>query len=214
MKHHSKDTEFSRKIREAHDYALQEKEATKRRIEQAIAGLDAIELLAHISFISQYVPEDDHSINQSLREFPVLHFLAGLCLKKQAPGTRPPSNKEVESIAEDVNRYFIYFMQDITLQSFKKDVVSDADGLILKARIQKMLRQTSAMMYPFQLDALIRGLFSQFDDYFFEKAGFRASKAFEFTNILLKRYERMANDRYEEVRSARMRAAEDLYMAS
>ena len=204
------DADFIKKIREAHDNALQEKEKSKKNIEQSIADLDTIELLAHISFISQYVPEDDHSINQSLREFPSLHFLAGLCLKKQSPGTRPPKNEEVESITEDAHRYFTFFMQDITLQSFKKEDVADTDGLILQARIQKMLRQTSAMMYPFQFDTLIHSLFSQFDLYFSERVGFRTTKALEFSTILIKRYEKMANNRYEEVRSARKRAAEEL----
>jgi hypothetical protein len=123
------DAEFIKKIREVHDNAIQEKEKSKINIEQTIADLDTIELLAHISFISQYVPEDGHNINQSLREYPSLHFIAGLCLKKQGPGTRPPKNEEIESISENANRYFTFFMQDISLQSFKKEDVADTDGL-------------------------------------------------------------------------------------
>jgi len=210
MSNHSKDSDYLDKIRQAHDHALQEKETIKRRIETSISDIDVIELLAHIAFISQYVPENDHAINQSLREYPSLHYLTGLSLKQHLVGTKPPANREVEAISEDVNRYFISYMQDITLQSFKKEKASDEDGLILQARIQKMLRQTSAMMYPFQVETLIHGLFSQFDEYFLTKAGFRASTALEFGTIIIKRYERMANNRYEEVGSARKRAAEEL----
>ncbi|MGA2362979.1 MAG: hypothetical protein ABSG73_11035 [Candidatus Aminicenantales bacterium] len=210
MGNNPKRAEYIKKIRQAHDYALQEKEIIRRRIEASISDIDAIELLAHIAFISQCVPKNDQTINQSLREYPSLHYLAGLCLKKRVVGTRPPENKEVEAITEDVNQYFANFMQDITLQSFRKEQVSDEDGLVLQARIQKMLHQTSAMLYPFQLETLINGLFSQFDDYFLSKAGFRASKALEFGTKIIKRYERMANKRYEEVGSARKRAAEEL----
>jgi hypothetical protein len=124
---HPLDPDYLDKIRQAHDYAIQEKEAAKARIESAISDIDAIELLAHLSFISQFVPEDNPGVNQSMREHPSQHFLAGLFLKKHEHGTRHPRNDEVEALVEDIDRYFSFFMQDLTLQSFKKDVLKEED---------------------------------------------------------------------------------------
>ncbi len=205
-----KDQEFRKKLREAHDFALQEKEKAKRQIEHIIVDLDPIELLSHIAFISQYIPEGNPEINQNIREYPSLQFLSGLYLKFREPGTRHPENKEIEMLLETVESYFTFFMQDLILQSFKKDTVSDTDGLILQARLQRIVRQVNATIYPFQLDILIRDLFSHFDDYFLRTVGFRASKALEFGRKIINRYERLINKRYEESRLAYINAKEEL----
>lgn len=210
MSEDTKDQERKKRLREAHDFALQEKERAKDQIEHLIIDLDPIELLSHVAFISQYVPEGNLEINQHIREIPALHLLSGLCLKIHKPGNRHPDNREIETLLEAVESYFTFFMQDIVLQSFKKDTVSDTDGLILQARLQRIVRQVNATIYPFQLDVLIRDLFSNLDEYYLSAVGFRPSKALEFSRKIIRRYERHVNKRYEDSRSAFMRAKEDL----
>ncbi len=53
-----------------------------REIENIIKDIDPVELLCHISLSSQFIPEGEQDFNLHLRDEPILHFLAGLCLKE------------------------------------------------------------------------------------------------------------------------------------
>lgn len=204
-----KDEEIKKKLKKAYDFSLQQKDKARKEIECLLSELDPIETLSRIAFISQYIPEGDLEINQHIRDIPVLQLLSGFCLKIPKPGDRYPENKELEMLLDKVEAYFVFFMQDLILQGFKKDTISETEGLILEARLHRIIRQINATIYPFQLNILIRELFSTFDEYYMRAVGFRASKALEFGAKIIDRYEKQVNRRYEEARLALNKAEKD-----
>ena len=118
-----KEKEWKKKLEEAHDFALYKKEEIKQEqqeLESLIKDIDPVELLSHISLLSQFFQEGKPESNQDLREKPILHFLAGLCLKNGNYSNRHPDNQEIGKIIELLNKYFIYYSQDLIFQSAKK----------------------------------------------------------------------------------------------
>jgi len=93
-----KEKEWKKKLEEAHDFALYKKEEIKQEqqeLESLIKDIDPVELLSHISLLSQFFPEGKPESNQDLREKPILHFLTGLCLKNGNYSNRHPDNQEI-----------------------------------------------------------------------------------------------------------------------
>jgi hypothetical protein len=75
--------EWKNTLKKAHDFAICESDKVKQQIENIIKDIDPVELLSHISLLSQFIPEGEPELNQDLRDKPTLHFLAGLCLKSE-----------------------------------------------------------------------------------------------------------------------------------
>ena len=190
--------EWKKKLEEAHDFALYKKEEIKQELESQIKDIDPVELLSHISLLSQFFPEGKPESNQDLREKPILHFLAGLCLKNGNHSNSHPDNQEIEKIIELLNEYFIYYSQDLIFQSAKKEQVSEIDSLILCARLQKIISQINPSIYPFQLENLLKNVFGRLDNYFIGKVGFSVADALNFGQKIIKRYERLLNKRLNE----------------
>ena len=193
-----KEKEWKKKLEEAHDFALYKKEEIKQELESQIKDIDPVELLSHISLLSQFFPEGKPESNQDLREKPILHFLAGLCLKNGNHSNRHPDNQEIEKIIELLNEYFIYYSQDLIFQSAKKEQVSEIDSLILCVRLQKIISQINPSIYPFQLENLLKNVFGRLDNYFIGKVGFSVADALNFGQKIIKRYERLLNKRLNE----------------
>lgn len=207
---HFNEKKWKDTLKEAHDFALNEKDKTKQEIENVIKVVDSVELLSQISFITNFVPEGKPESNQDLRDKPILHFLAGLCLKSGNHSNRLPDNQEIGRVVELLDKYFIYYSQDLIFQSAKKERVPDTDALILSARLQKMISTINPSMYQFQLEDLLKNVFGKFDDYFVREIGFTISNALLFGQKIIKRYERLQNKRVEEAREARERAKLEL----
>ncbi len=197
-------------LKAAHDFALLEKDKIKQEIESVIKEVDSVELLSQISLITHFVPEGKPESNQDLRDKPTLHFLAGLCLKTGNHSNRLPDNQEIGRVVELLDKYFIYYSQDLILQSVKRKQVPQSDGLILSARLQKLISQINPGMYQFQLEDLLKNVFGKFDDYFIREIGFTISDALLFGQKVIKRYERLQNKRIDEAREARERAKLEL----
>ena len=202
--------EWKDKLKEAHDFAVHEKDKIKRKIESFIKNVDPVELLSHISLVSQYIPKDRPETNQYLRDQPTLHFLVALCLKNGNPDDKPPDNQEIDRIIKLLEKYFIYYSQDLIFQSVKKEQASEVDGLILSARLQKINSQINSNIYQFQLEHLLGNVFDKFDNYFVKKMGFSVSDALNFGQKIVKRYEKLLNKRLGEAREARERANQEL----
>jgi len=202
--------EWKKKLEEAHDFALYKKEEIEQELESLIKDIDPVELLSHISLLSQFFPEGEPESNQNLREKPILHFLTGLCLKNGNHSNRHPDNQEIGKIMELLDEYFIYYSQDLIFQSAKKEQVSEIDGLILCARLQKIISQINPSIYPFQLEELLKNVFGRLDNYFIEKVGFSVADALNFGQKIIKRYERLLNKRLNEAREAQERAKQEL----
>ena len=190
--------EWKKKLEEAHDFALYKKEEIKQELESQIKDIDPVELLSHISLLSQFFPEGKPESNQDLREKPILHFLAGLCLKNGNYSNRHPDNQEIGKIIELLKKYFIYYLLDLVFQSAKKEQVSEIDSLILCARLQKIISQINSSIYPFQLEELLKNVFGILDNNFIKKVGFSVTDALNFGQKIIKRYKRLLNKRLNE----------------
>jgi len=201
--------EWKKKLEEAHDLALYKKEEIKQELESLIKGIDPVELLSQISLLSQFFPEGKPESNQDLRDKPILHFLTGLCLKNGNNSNIHPDNQEIGKIIELLDEYF-YYPQDLIFQSVKKEQVSEIDGLILSARLQKIISQINPNVYPFQLEDLLKNVFGKLDNYFIKKVGFSVADALYFGQKIVKRYERLLNKHLGEAREARERARQEL----
>ena len=202
--------EWKNTLNNAHDFAVSEGDKVKQQIEDIIKDVDPVELLLHLSLLSQFIPEGEPESNQDLRDKPTLHFLVGLCLKSENLDNRPPDNQEVSKIIELLDKYFIYFSQGITFQSVKKEQVSEVDELILLAKLQKMISQINSNGYQFQLENLLRSVFGKFDDYFVGKVGFTVSDALNFEQKIVERCVRLLNERLSNAREAREMAEQEL----
>ncbi|MCD6381804.1 MAG: hypothetical protein J7L43_02400, partial [Candidatus Aenigmarchaeota archaeon] len=198
--------EWKNKLREAYNFTLHKKEEIQHEIESLIKGIDPVELLSHVSLLSLFFAEGKPELNQDLKEKPILHFLAGLCLKNGRQADRNPSNQEIEKIVKLIEEYFDYYLQYLVFQSAKKEQVSEIDDLILYARLQKIISQINPSIYPFQLKDLLKNVFGRFDDYFIKKVGFSVADALNFGQKIIKRYERLLNNRLEESREVLQRA--------
>jgi len=206
----SNEKEWKDKLKNVHDFAVHEKDKIKRKIESVIKKLDPVELLSHISLVSQYIPKDRPETNQYLRDQPSLHFLVALCLKNGNPDDKPPDNQEIGRIIKLLEKYFIYYSQDLIFQSVKKEQALEVDDLILSARLQKINSQINSNIYQFQLEHLLRNVFDKFDNYFVKKMGFSVSDALNFGQKIVKRYEKLLNKRLGEAREAREKANQEL----
>ena len=204
--------EWKNKIREAYIFALHKMEEIQHEIESLITEIDPVELLSHVFLRSQFFLERKPELNQDLEEKPIMHFLAGLCLKKGRQSDRHPNNQEIEKIIKLIEEYFDYYLQNLVFQSTKKDQVSKFDYLILSARLQKIISQINPSIYPFQLKDLLKNVFGRFDDYFIKKLGFSATDALNFGQKIIKRYERLLNKRLDEAREVMQRAKRELKM--
>jgi len=202
--------EWKKKLEKTHDFALNKKEEIKQELESQIKNIDPVELLSHISLLSQFFPEEEPELNQHLREMPILHFLAGLCIKNGKHSNRYPENQEIEKIIKLLNEYFIYYSQDLILNGAKKEQVLEIDGLILSARLQKLINQINPNIYPFQLEDLLKNVFGRIDNYFIEKVGFCVADALNFGQKIINRYERLVNKRLNEAIDAQERARQEL----
>ncbi len=202
--------EWRNKLKKAHNFALHKMDEIKQELESLIKDIDPVEVLSHISLLSQFFPEGKSESNQDLRDKPILHFLAGLCLKNGNHSARHPENQEIEKIIKLLDEYFIYYLQELIFQSAKKEQAPEIDFLILSTRLQKIISQIKSSIYPFQLEDLLKNVFGKFDYYFIKKVGFSIADALIFGQKIIKRYKRLLNKRRDEAREAQERAKEEL----
>ncbi len=177
---------------------MRRKNKIKDEIESLIEEVDPVGLLSCVSLISQFSLEGRLELNQDLRDRPILHFLTGLCLKNGIHSNRPPTNQEIEEIIELTKEYFDYYLQDLIFQTSKKEQVSAISGLILSARLQKIISQINSSIYLFQLEDFLTSVFSKLDNYFVKKVGFSVADALNFGQKIIERYVRLLNKRFEE----------------
>lgn len=202
--------EFRNLLKKAYDSAVCEKDKIKTQLESQIKELDPVELLSHISLLTWFTPEGKPESNQELREIPLVHFLAGVCLKSETFGNRHPDNQKVANIIDLLKKYFSYHMQILVFESSKKEEVPESDGVVLSSRLGKTVSQINRGVYEFQLDPLLRTIFGKFDRYFEDSVGFTISDAVDFGQKVRKRYERLVNERIDRARQARASTRREL----
>ncbi len=197
-------------LKKIYNQAEAENDDIIKRIESIIRTIDPVELLCHISFLSQFRPVDAQDINRELRDRPLIHLITGLCMKIEKISTKTPGNEEVGEVIELLEKYFINYSQILMFKSTMKDKVPPSDGIILQARLQKMMSQVTSNHYPFQLEDILSGLYSNFDDFFNEHLRFSALDACNYGNIILKRTEKLVNERINKVRDSKKKAEKQL----
>jgi hypothetical protein len=197
-------------LKKAHNFAVYQKEKVKQQIEDLVKDVDPVELISHVSLLSHFTPEGKPKSDEG-SQTPKVHFLVGLCLQNANLNSRCPDNEEIGNTMKLLDEYFNYYFQSLVFESFAiKDQVSETDLLVLSARLQKVTSQINPSIYQFQLEDLLRGVFGKLDDYFIRKVGFTVSDALYFGEKIVKRYERLLNQRVDEARSGRERAEREL----
>lgn len=201
---------WKERVRKNHELARSQRDKEKQAIEEIIKDIDAVGLLCYFSLTSQFAPEDKPETSQDLRDKGLLHFLVGLCLKKQNLGSRPPNQQESERIIELLEEYFRHYLQELVLQSPRQELATEAGDLILSARLQKTITPINPSKYQFQLEDILEDLFSRFDTYFINRIGCTVSDALHFGRKIIKRYERLYNERVAEIREVRDKESQEL----
>lgn len=197
----------------AHQFALQKMDKVKHKIERIVERVDSVELLSHISLVTQFAPEgqlESSQFLQDLREKPTLHFLTGLCLRVGRHTDILPTNQQVGKVLEQLNRYFIFYSQGLVLQSVKKEQVPDVDGVILSSRLHKIIGAINRGMYEYQLHDLLANTFGRLDNFFIKEVGFTIADAITFGRKIANRYTRLVNERINTAREAQEKAKTDL----
>jgi hypothetical protein len=183
--------EWDKQLKQIYDDAIKKKNELKDILEKAILNIDPIELLSHISLLTQYGPEGDSQdfSLMKIREIPLLHFLTGYVLKNKKIGTKIPDDDLVYNILDLLEKYHSYTVLELGLYKAKNKDITDNDELIFKARMQKIVSQINPSIYEFQLKDLINCIFTHFDDFYSQNFGFTISDAWSFGNKIMKRYE-------------------------
>lgn len=209
----SNKSNHKKELKAVYEYAVQERDRAKQEIENIVKRVDPVELLSHISLVTQFVPEghrDSIQFLQRLREKPALHFITGLCLKNSILTDTRPTNQEVGQVMELLDKYFIHHSQDLIFQSVKNEEVPEVDGVILLARLQKMVSAINRGMYEYQLHDLLHNTFGKLDEYFSKTIGVTVADAIVFGQKIADRYIRLVNERVQTAKEAQENARKEL----
>ena len=200
------------KLRRALSTIDSELEQLREKIENRINKLDKIELLSNFSLASQFRLQETPDLNSYLREEPYLHFLVGLCLKKENKSKRLPKGCEIEKNFKLLEKYFNKYYWHIFFGIPEKDTISEADSPPLLAKIKKLISPIHQDVYTFQLKGFTKEIFQCLDDYFKENTGFTIEDAVFFGEKISYRYEKLANERFRDAGKARNRAFNLFYL--
>ncbi len=200
------------KLRRALSTIDSELEQLREKIENRINKLDKVELLSNFSLVSQFGLQETPELNSDLREEPYLHFLVGLCLKKENKSKRLPKGCEIEKIVNLIKKYFVNYYHNLLLESLTNIRVSEADSPPLLAKIIKLIGPIHQDAYTFQLKGFTKEIFQCLDDYFKKNIGFTIEDAIFFGEKILYRYEKLVNERFRDAGKARNRAFNLFYL--
>ncbi|MBE3128148.1 MAG: hypothetical protein IMZ60_00515 [Actinobacteria bacterium] len=192
--------EWKKQLEQVCNNAIEKKNELKKVLEKSISDIDAIELLSHISLLTQYGPAGDSQdlTLMKIREIPLLHFLTGFILKNKNVGTKVPDDDLIYKILDLLEKYHSYTVLELGLHKSKNKDITDNDELIFKARMQKIVSQINPSIYEYQLKDLINCIFTHFNDHYSQNFGFTISDAWNFGNKIMKRYENNVRQELED----------------
>jgi len=158
-----------------------------KELEEIVKEFEPIGLLSYVSMyihtISTSIAHDNSKKFDPLKAYPVLPFLAGLCLKIKKQSNTQVKFLEIDKILELLSIYF----ENIMTEDFKDSKEKlDFDIRLLKifSTVQYLTSQMHPYAYNFQITDLLNNLTGKFNDYFLEKKGFTVQEAIHFGEMI------------------------------
>lgn len=189
----------------------------REKLEILIKELDNIELISHLSLMKSMMPQpfcenfDEMSMELKIfKDEPTLHFLLGLALKNEDYSGRTPNGDDIKQTIESVNNYFIYYSNQLILQSSVRNQVAGEDDIVLSSRLQKIIKQMNPNIYPFQMEEFIKKLYCKLDEYFLKTLGFTSFTALLFSKRIINRYAKLIKKRFEEIEDSKEKVRHEL----
>lgn len=190
---------FSKSIKEAFEKNIIEMEDISKRLEKNISKVDIFELLSHISFLINFMPEDSESTTTELREIPLLPFLTGLCLKVKESSSNQPKINEIHEIIEDLKKYISFSSIKIMFNISKDFEINDEQYISAISSNIKLLNQVNPSAYIFQVKDYLENVTMNLNDFFDQYLGFNVNDSIIFGEKIIKRYEEKFNKKKDEV---------------
>ena len=159
----------------------EELEKSKKEIDHFILEYDPIETLFYISKY-YYTSQDSNKIEEKI-ELPIVNFLFNMYLKQKNLKNKKPSHNDIEQLKELLINYCRSFQELMRYKNNNKPWLLK-DNFLFLSQHQYVLSLINREIYPYQLEKMFKGLFSNIEKDFFEKFGFGPGGAYLFSEAI------------------------------